>query len=61
MYYPGTINPSETLGTFKPYSKIWIEQTYQVGADTWGRLASQELYVPLFYNGTYYTNWRPVQ
>ena len=59
MYYPGTINPSETLGTLKPYSKVWIEQTYQVGVDTWGRLASQELYIPLFYNGTYYTNWRP--
>ena len=60
MYYPGTINPSETLGTLKPYSKINIEQTYQVGADTWGRLASQELYIPLLYNGTYYTNWRPI-
>jgi hypothetical protein len=59
MYYPGTINPSETVGTLKPYSKVWIEQTYQVGTDTWGRLASQELYIPLYYNGTYFTNWRP--
>jgi len=58
MYYPGTINPSKTIGTLNPYSKIWIEQTYQVGGDVWGRLASQELYVPLLYNGTYYTNWR---
>lgn len=59
MYYPGTINPSVTIGTLNPYSKIYIEQTYLVGLDTWGRLASQELYIPLLYNGTYYTNWRP--
>ena len=60
MYYPGTINPSETLGTLKAYSKVYIEQTYQVGQDVWGRLASQELYIPLLYNNVYYTNWRPI-
>jgi hypothetical protein len=59
MYYPGTINPSETIGTLKPYSKWYIEQTYQSGSDVWARLASQETYIPLLYNGIYYTNWRP--
>jgi hypothetical protein len=60
MYYPGTINPSETIGTLKPYSRWYIEQTYQVGGDVWARLASQDSsFIPLLYNGTYFTNWRP--
>jgi hypothetical protein len=36
-----------------------IEEVIPVGNDRWGKLTFQPGYIPLYYNGVYYTNWRP--
>jgi hypothetical protein len=58
MYYPNTSTPSKVIGWLAPGTSWYVEQAYKIGADVWARLASQDGFIPLFYNDTYFTNWR---
>lgn len=59
MYYANTSTPSIVIGWLAPGTKWWVEEAYAVGNDVWARMSAQNGYIPLLYNGVYFTNWRP--
>ena len=48
-----------TIANLYPYSVWTIEEAIPIQNEIWGRLAFQNAYIPLYYNGVYYTSWRP--
>jgi hypothetical protein len=46
------------LGQYRPYTKWWCDDAIPEGENIWCKLSAQNAYIPLKYNGVYYTDWR---
>jgi hypothetical protein len=47
-----------TLGALNPYTKWWCDIYVTEGQNVWCKMSAQDAYIPLKYNGVYYTDWR---
>jgi hypothetical protein len=67
MYdYPGIYynndhaKPSKILGYIRPYTRLSIAETVtDLDGNVWGKLVSQNIFIPLKYNGEFYAEGVP--
>jgi hypothetical protein len=46
------------MGQYRPYTKWWCDEAIPEGQNVWCKLAAQDAYIPLKYDGVYFTDWR---